>query len=141
MVEKGGKSWYFLTADYAFGKSLEDETGAVVKQLGGTVAGSARHPVNTPDFSSFLLQAQSSTAGVLGLASAGGDAISALKSAQEFGVTRSMKVVGLAMTLNDVHGAGPSSIKATYAPTGAMYTTCTYSRSSRRRSRRCLGTT
>jgi branched-chain amino acid transport system substrate-binding protein len=106
VVKGGGKSWYFLTADYAFGKSLEDESGAVVKDSGGTVLGSARHPLNASDFSSFLVQARTSNAKVLGIASAGGDAINALKSAREFGIGSSMRMVGLALTISDIHGVG-----------------------------------
>ncbi len=106
VLQSGGKSWYFLTADYAFGKSLEDESGAIVKDGGGTVLGSTRHPLNASDFSSFLIQARTSNAKVLGLASAGGDAINALKSAREFGITGSMRMVGLALTISDIHGVG-----------------------------------
>jgi branched-chain amino acid transport system substrate-binding protein len=106
IVHGGGKSWYFLTADYAFGKSLEDESGAIVKDSGGTVLGSARHPLNASDFSSFLIQARTSNAKVLGIASAGGDAINVLKSAREFGIAGAMRVVGLALTISDIHGVG-----------------------------------
>ncbi|MCY1204797.1 urea ABC transporter, urea binding protein [compost metagenome] len=109
ILKEGGRSWYFLSADYAFGKSLEDESTAIVKAGGGTVIGSAKHPLNTSDFSSFLMQAKASGATVLGLASAGGDATNALKSAREFGVASSMRLVGLAFTLNDVHGTGLKS--------------------------------
>lgn len=109
VLKNGGRSWYFLSADYAFGKSLEEESSAVVRAAGGTVVGSASHPLNTADFSSFLMRAKASGATVLGLANAGGDAINALKSAREFGIAASMKLVGLAFTLNDVHGTGLKS--------------------------------
>ncbi|MFZ6673351.1 ABC transporter substrate-binding protein [Undibacterium sp. Rencai35W] len=103
VVKQGGKSWYFLTADYAFGASLEGDTTAVVKAAGGTVAGAVRHPLSASDFSSFLLQAQASKAQILGLANAGGDTINAIKAANEFGVTKTMKLAGLLMFINDVH--------------------------------------
>lgn len=103
VVKQGGKSWYFLTADYAFGASLENDTTSVVKASGGTVAGSVRHPLSASDFSSFLLQAQASKAQILGLANAGGDTINAIKAANEFGITKTMKLAGLLMFINDVH--------------------------------------
>ncbi|HTD05470.1 ABC transporter substrate-binding protein [Undibacterium sp.] len=103
VVKQGGKSWFFLTADYAFGASLEGDTSAVVKASGGTVVGSVRHPLSASDFSSFLLQAQSSKAQILGLANAGGDTINAIKAANEFGITKTMKLAGLLMFINDVH--------------------------------------
>jgi branched-chain amino acid transport system substrate-binding protein len=103
VVKQGGKSWYFLTADYAFGASLEGDTANVVKANGGTVVGAVRHPLSASDFSSFLLQAQSSKAQILGLANAGGDTINAIKAANEFGVTKTMKLAGLLMFINDVH--------------------------------------
>ena len=88
LVKAGGKNWYFLTADYAFGHSLEADTTTVVKANGGTVVGAVRHPLNASDFSSFLLQAQDSKAQILGLANAGGDTINAIKAAKEFGITK-----------------------------------------------------
>ncbi|MDB5764353.1 MAG: transporter substrate-binding protein [Herminiimonas sp.] len=103
VVKQGGKTWYFLTADYAFGASLENDTANVVKASGGTVLGSVRHPLSASDFSSFLLQAQSSKAQILGLANAGGDTINAVKAANEFGITKTMKLAGLLMFINDVH--------------------------------------
>ncbi|KWR89271.1 ABC transporter substrate-binding protein [Cupriavidus sp. IDO] len=106
VVKQGGKSWFFLTADYAFGHSLENDTAAVVKANGGTVAGAVRHPLSASDFSSFLLQAQSSKAQILGLANAGGDTINAIKAAKEFGITKKMKIAGLLMFINDVHSLG-----------------------------------
>ncbi|CAG9173910.1 hypothetical protein LMG23992_02574 [Cupriavidus laharis] len=106
VVKQGGKSWFFLTADYAFGHSLENDTAAVVKAHGGTVAGSVRHPLSASDFSSFLLQAQASKAQILGLANAGGDTINAIKAAKEFGITKTMKIAGLLMFINDIHSLG-----------------------------------
>ena len=106
IVKNGGKSWYFLTADYAFGSSLEKDATDVVKANGGTVVGSVRHPLSASDFSSFLLQAQSSKAQILGLANAGGDTINAIKAAKEFGVTKTMKVAALLIFINDVHSLG-----------------------------------
>jgi branched-chain amino acid transport system substrate-binding protein len=106
LVKAGNKSWYFLTADYAFGHSLESDASAVVKANGGTVVGAVRHPLNASDFSSFLLQAQASKAQILGLANAGGDFTNAMKAAKEFGVTKTMKIAGLLVFINDVHSLG-----------------------------------
>ncbi len=106
LVKAGNKSWYFLTADYAFGYSLEGDAANVVKANGGTVAGAARHPLNASDFSAFLLQAQSSKAQILGLANAGGDFTNAMKAAKEFGITKTMKVAGLLVFINDVNTLG-----------------------------------
>ncbi|CAN7483487.1 ABC transporter substrate-binding protein [Pseudorhodoferax sp. LjRoot39] len=106
VVGQGGKSWYFLTADYAFGAALEADTAKVVQSKGGTVAGSVKHPLNASDFSSFLLQAQNSKAQILGLANAGGDFISAVKAAREFGINKTMKMAGLLVFVTDVHSLG-----------------------------------
>ena len=106
LVKAGAKKWYFLTADYAFGHSLEADATKVVKENGGTVVGSVKHPLNASDFSSFLLQAQGSKADILALANAGGDTINAMKAAKEFGVTKQMKVAGLLVFINDVHSIG-----------------------------------
>lgn len=106
MVKNGDKRWYFLTADFAFGQSLEKATASVVTATGGTVAGAARHPANTADFSSFLLQAQGAKPQVLGLANAGSDTINSIKAANEFGLNRSMKIAGLLVFLSDVHSLG-----------------------------------
>ena len=89
VTKQGGKTWYFLTADYAFGTSLETDTTAVVKASGGTVKGAVRHPLSASDFSSFMLQAQALGAQILGLANAGGDTVNSIKAANEFGVTES----------------------------------------------------
>ena len=106
VVERGGKSWFFLTADYAFGHSLETDTSNVIKASGGSVVGSVRHPLNASDFSSFLLQAQNSKAQVLGLANAGGDFINSVKAAKEFGINKTMKTAGLLVFLSDIHSLG-----------------------------------
>jgi branched-chain amino acid transport system substrate-binding protein len=107
VVKAGGESWFFLTADYAFGHALERDVSNVVKANGGKVLGSVRHPLNTPDFSSFLLQAQSSRAKVVGLANAGGDSINAIKQAAEFGIVRGgQKLAGLLVNITDVHAIG-----------------------------------
>ena len=118
VVKSGGKSWYFLTADYAFGHSLEKDTGDVVKANGGNVVGAVRHPLNASDFSSFLLQAQTSKAQILGLANAGGDTINSIKAANEFGVTKSMKLAGLLMFINDIHSLGLKTTEGMYLTTG-----------------------
>jgi len=109
LIKGGAKKWYFLTADYAFGHSLESDASNIVKANGGTVVGSVRHPLNASDFSSFLLQAQSSKADILAMANAGGDTVNAMKAAKEFGITKSMKVAGLLVFLNDVHAVGLSN--------------------------------
>ena len=109
LVKAGGKNWFFLTADYAFGHSLEADAATIVKANGGTVAGAVRHPLNASDFSSFLLQAQSSKAQVLALANAGGDFSNAMKSAKEFGILKTMKPIGLLVFITDVHSLGLSN--------------------------------
>jgi len=114
VVKGGGKSWFFLTADYAFGTALQNDTTAVVKAAGGTVVGSVRAPLNASDFSSFLLQAQSSKAQILGLANAGGDTINAIKAANEFGVTKTMKLAGLLVFINDIHSLGLKTTQGMY---------------------------
>ncbi|QDL97781.1 ABC transporter substrate-binding protein [Rhodopseudomonas palustris] len=107
LTKAGGDSWYFLTADYAFGAALERDTTAVVKANGGKVLGSVKHPLNTPDFSSFLLQAQASKAKVIGLANAGGDTTNSIKQASEFGITAGgQKLAALLLFINDVHSLG-----------------------------------
>jgi len=118
MLKQGGKSWYFLTADYAFGQSLEKDTADVVKANGGTVVGSVKHPLSASDFSSFLLQAQSSKAQVLGLANAGADFINATKAANEFGITKTMKLAGLLVFINDIHTLGLNATQGLYLTEG-----------------------
>jgi branched-chain amino acid transport system substrate-binding protein len=102
-LRTGGDTWFFLTADYAFGHTLEKDTTEIVKAGGGRVLGSVRHPLNASDVSSFLLQAQSSKAKVIGLANAGGDTINSIKTANEFGITKSQSLAALLMFINDVH--------------------------------------
>jgi len=97
VVKQGGKSWYFLTADYAFGQSLEQDTSKVIKEAGGKVLGAVKHPLGASDFSSFVTQAQASKAQILGLANATADTINAIKAANEFGLTKTMKLAGLVM--------------------------------------------
>ena len=107
IVKTGGDSWYFLTADYAFGHALERDTEAVVLKAGGKVVGKVRHPLATQDFSSFLLQAQASKAKIIGLANAGGDTINSIKQASEFGIVKGgQNLAGLLVFLTDVHGLG-----------------------------------
>ncbi|MBY5446251.1 ABC transporter substrate-binding protein [Rhizobium ruizarguesonis] len=107
LVKQGGDSWFFLTADYAFGYSLEQQTSDYVKASGGKVVGAVRHPLSTQDFSSFLLQAQSSGAKVIGLANAGLDTSNAIKQAAEFGITQGgQHLAALLFTLAEVHGLG-----------------------------------
>ena len=114
VVKQGGKSWFFLTADYAFGASLEKDTSDIVKTSGGTVVGAVKHPIAASDFSSFLLQAQSSKAQILGLANAGGDTINSIKAANEFGVVKTMKLAGLLMFINDIHSIGLNQAQDMY---------------------------
>jgi len=118
IVKQGGKSWFFLTADYAFGASLEKDTADVVKAAGGNVVGGVKHPLSASDFSSFLLQAQTSKAQILGLANAGGDTINSIKAANEFGITKSMKLAGLLMFINDVHALGLDLTQGMYLTDG-----------------------
>src|SRR5437016_9104390 len=107
IVKTGGKTWFFLTADYAFGHALERDTEEVVVKSGGKVLGKVRHPLNAQDFSSFLLQAQSSKAQVIGLANAGGDTINSIKQASEFGIVRGgQNLAGLLVFISDVHALG-----------------------------------
>jgi len=107
MVKQGGDSWFFITADYAFGQALERDTAAVVEKAGGKVLGSVKHPFPGSDFSSFLLQAQSSGAKVIGLANAGGDTINSIKQASEFGITQGgQKLAGLLIFISDINALG-----------------------------------
>jgi branched-chain amino acid transport system substrate-binding protein len=114
IVKQGGDSWYFLTADYAFGASLQGDASTVVTSHGGKVLGSAKHPLNTADFASFLMQAQSSKAKILALANSGGDTVNAIKAANEFGVNKTMNLVGLLMFITDVHSLGLKTTKGMY---------------------------
>jgi len=107
IVKTGGKSWFFLTADYAFGHALERDTEEVVVKNGGKVLGKVRHPLNAQDFSSFLLQAQSSKAQIIGLANAGGDTINSIKQAAEFGIVKGgQSLAGMLVFITDVHALG-----------------------------------
>ena len=107
LVKTGGDTWFFLTADYAFGHALERDTAAAVEKNGGKVLGKVRHPLNTNDFSSFLLQAQTSKAKVIGLANAGGDTINAIKAGAEFGIVKGgQKFAGLLVFASDVNALG-----------------------------------
>jgi branched-chain amino acid transport system substrate-binding protein len=118
VVKDGGDTWYFLTADYAFGHSLEKDTGDVVKAAGGKVLGAVRHPLSTGDFSSFLLQAQSSGAKVVGLANAGMDTVNSIKAASEFGLTKKQSLAALLMLLTDVHAIGLNTAQGLYLTEG-----------------------
>jgi branched-chain amino acid transport system substrate-binding protein len=107
VVKNGGDTWYFLTADYAFGHALKRDVSAVVEASGGKVLGEVKHPLNTPDFSSFLLQAQTSKSKIVGLANAGGDTINSIKQAAEFGiVSKGQQLAGLLVFIADVHALG-----------------------------------
>ena len=107
LVKAGGDTWYFLTADYAFGAALERDTTAVVVKSGGKVIGTVKHPLNSSDFSSFLLQAQASKAKVIGMANAGGDTTNTIKQASEFGIVKGgQKLAGLLLFITDVHSLG-----------------------------------
>jgi len=117
IVRNGGKSWFYLTADYAFGAQLQGAASKVVEANGGKNVGAVRVPLQTSDFSSFVLQAQSSGAQVLGLANAGTDFTNALKSANEFGITQTMKPAGLLVFLNDIHGLGLRVAQGLYLTT------------------------
>ncbi|HJV86470.1 MAG TPA: ABC transporter substrate-binding protein [Noviherbaspirillum sp.] len=122
VVKQGGDSWYFITADYAFGHSLEKDASDVIKANGGKVLGSAKHPLSASDFSSFLLQAQTSGAKIIGLANAGGDAVNAIKAANEFGIGKSGKqhLASLLLTINDIHSLGLNVAQGLYG-TEAFY--------------------
>ncbi len=118
MVGEGGKSWYFVTADYAFGYSLEKASMDVVEANGGTVKGSVRHPLNASDFSSYLLQAQASGAQVVGLANGGGDLIASIKTAKEFGMSNKVRLAGLMVFITDVHSLGLDTTNGMYLTSG-----------------------
>ena len=118
VTKQGGKSWFFLTADYAFGQALEKDASAVVSANGGKVLGSVRHPFPGSDFSSFLLKAQSSGAQVIGLANAGADTTNAIKQAAEFGITPTQSLAGLLMFITDVHSLGLKATQGMYLTDG-----------------------
>jgi branched-chain amino acid transport system substrate-binding protein len=118
LVQQGGKSWFFLTADYAFGHSLEKDASDVVAANGGTVVGSVRHPFPGSDFSSFLLKAQTSGAQVIGLANAGTDTTNSIKQAVEFGITPKQTLAGLLMFITDVNSLGLKTAQGMYLTEG-----------------------
>jgi len=119
VLKSGGDSWFFLTADYAFGHNLEKDVTDVVKAEGGKVLGSVRHPLNNADFSSFLLQAQASKAKIIGMANAGGDTQNTIKQAAEFGIAKSgQSLAGLLVFLTDVHAVGLEKAQGMYLTTG-----------------------
>ncbi len=118
VVKQGGKSWFFLTADYAFGHSLEKDAAEVVTANGGKVLGAVRHPFPGSDFSSFLLKAQGSGAQVIGLANAGADTMNSIKQAAEFGVTPKQSLAGLLMFISDIHGLGLKTTQTMYMTDG-----------------------
>lgn len=118
VTQGGGKKWYFLTADYAFGHALEKDASAVVKANGGEVVGSVRHPFPGTDFSSFLLKAQASGAQIIGLANAGGDTINSIKQAAEFGINETQSLAGLLMFITDVHALGLKATQNMYLTEG-----------------------
>jgi branched-chain amino acid transport system substrate-binding protein len=118
VTQQGGDTWFFLTADYAFGQALEKDSSAVVTANGGKVLGSVRHPFPASDFSSFLLQAQSSGAKIIGLANAGADTTNAIKQAAEFGITPKQSLAGLLMFISDVHSLGLQATQGMYLTTG-----------------------
>jgi branched-chain amino acid transport system substrate-binding protein len=118
MVKQGGKSWFFLTADYAFGTQLQDSAAHVVTSNGGKVLGAVRVPLGTSDFSSFLLQAQSSGAQVLGLANAGNDTTNSIKAFDEFGLGKTMKPAALLAFISDIHSLGLKTAQGLYLTTG-----------------------
>ncbi len=118
VVKQGGNTWYFITADYVFGKSLEEDTANVVKSAGGKVLGFSRHPSpGTTDFSSYLLQAQASGAKIIGLANAGADTINAIKQANEFGITKKQNLAGLLVFISDINSLGLETAKGMYLTT------------------------
>ena len=118
VTKQGGKSWFFLTADYAFGQALEKDASAVVQANGGKVVGSVRHPFPGSDFSSFLLKAQASGAQIIGLANAGADTINSIKQAAEFGITPTQSLAGLLMFITDIHSLGLKNTQDMYLTEG-----------------------
>ncbi len=117
VVQQGGKSWFFITADYVFGRTLEEDTASVVRAAGGKVLGAVRAPFPTADFSSYLLQAQSSGAQIVGLANAGADTVNSIKQAHEFGLTPKQSLAGLLVFISDIHSLGLQSAQGLYLTT------------------------
>ncbi|HXB56008.1 MAG TPA: ABC transporter substrate-binding protein [Vicinamibacteria bacterium] len=118
VVRRGGTSWFFITADYAFGHSLRDDTANAIKAAGGQVLGSVLHPLNAPDFSSYLLQAQASNAKVIGMANAGGDTINTIKTAAEFGINKKQTLAGLLVFISDIHALGLQATQGMFVASG-----------------------
>jgi branched-chain amino acid transport system substrate-binding protein len=118
VARQGGRHWYFLTVDYAYGAQMQKDASAIVEQASGKVAGSVKFPLSTPDFSSYLMQAQASGAQVLGLISAGNDTINAIKAANEFGIGKSMKLAGMAIFISDIHALGLKLTQDMYVTDG-----------------------
>lgn len=118
VVKQGGDTWFFVTADYAFGHSLESDTANVVRKAGGTVVGAVRHPLSTSDFSSYMLQAQNSKAKIIGLANAGGDTINSIKAANEFGLTKTQNLAGMLVFITDIHSLGLETTQGMYVTSG-----------------------
>jgi branched-chain amino acid transport system substrate-binding protein len=117
VVQHGGTTWFFITADYAFGHSLQEDTTREITAAGGKVLGSVQVPLNAPDFSSYLLQAQSSGAKVIGLANAGGDTIKSIKTASEFGINKKQTLAGLLVFISDIHSLGLQTTQGMYVAT------------------------
>ena len=118
IMQQGAKKWFFVTVDYAFGAALEKDVTQAVKAMGGEVIGGVKHPLNTPDFSSFLLQAQASKADVIGLANAGNDLVNTIKQGNEFGIGGNQRMAALLVYINDVHALGLEKAKNVYLTTG-----------------------
>jgi branched-chain amino acid transport system substrate-binding protein len=118
VVRRGGTSWFFITADYAFGHSLRDDTANAIKAAGGQVLGSVLHPLNASDFSSYLLQAQASNAKVIGMANAGGDTINTIKTAAEFGISKKQTLAGLLVFISDIHALGLQATQGMFVASG-----------------------
>jgi len=118
LTEQGGKTWFFITADYAFGKDLKANCAAAVEAAGGKVLGEARHPLNTADFSSYLLQAQASGADIVGLANAGGDLNTCIKQAAEFGLTKKQRLAGLILNVTNIPSLGLAAVQNSTICTG-----------------------
>ncbi|MDA9448897.1 ABC transporter permease [Bradyrhizobium sp. CCBAU 11430] len=122
VVEAGGTTWFFLAADYAFGQQLQKDASDVIAAAGGKVLGAVRHPLNTPDFSSFLLTAQSSGAKVIGIANAGNDTINAMKQANEYGIVKGgQSLAAMILFLQDIHTLGLEAAQGTYLTTASYW--------------------
>ncbi|MET3335706.1 MULTISPECIES: ABC transporter substrate-binding protein [Bradyrhizobium] len=122
VVEAGGTTWFFLAADYAFGQQLQKDASDVIAAAGGKVLGAVRHPLNTPDFSSFLLTAQSSGAKVIGIANAGNDTINAMKQANEYGIVKGgQSLAAMILFLQDIHTMGLEAAQGTYLTTASYW--------------------